>query len=448
VRPILLRDAFLRLYIGDVGRRWVVVRHEQRMRIGALERRLLAFCDGERDFAEVALALESETGERMAAGEVRELLAQLVDEGFLVDADAAWPRANKRERGLEAVELTSDEIAALRVVVLDGAGFDCDGRGGCCRLYERLLLSAGDVARVRSAYEGELVPGGLTVDSAIQQHRSGGDLELAVVDGRCVLLEPDGACGLHRKLGAEGKPRGCRTYPLREVLCEDVLDVALAAECRCVVDFADGPPLDPLVALGLDRLALERTVLQVRAMVPMTLGHRAPRAEYVAWRRAATERLNAAPDVAGWALGEAAALLGRPPRTSSREPLLDRVVDLLRRAEASTRRVYSEGDLLRQTFAWAYESATRLAAGQTGAPVRGERLLARHTLHAHALLQARTLAVGLFGLGLRLELARAGAELPLPEALLPVTIVEYLHRVQSLAELIDDAAEMIETKLL
>src|SRR5438132_192651 len=68
---------------------------------------------------------------------------------------------------------------------------------------------------------------------------------LAFVDGRCTMLEGDGRCGLHARLGPEGKPDGCRSFPLVDVLCESELAVGVAVECRCAIDFADGPGLGP-----------------------------------------------------------------------------------------------------------------------------------------------------------------------------------------------------------
>jgi hypothetical protein len=346
------------------------------------------------------------------------------------------------------------------VVAAPRTGLDCDGRGGCCRLYDRLMLTADDVGRIHQAYgPDEHTPGGLYRDSAVLRHRDDRQpelYELAVVDGACVFLESDARCGLHARLGAAGKPTTCRIYPLRDVLLDDQLQVGVAVECRCVIDFADGPPLDGAAAEVLARRRAYRSVEAVAAEVPITVERTVPRAEYRALTAAALARLEAADDLAEWAVAEAAGLLGAPPRPAARVlgalgGLLDAIEQQLDFDALDTAEIYGAADLQRQSFAWGVEAARRLVAaladGRTPPPARGERVLARQLLFTHGLLRARSWATGLVGLALRLWLARAADGLELARELLPVTTAEYLYRCHGLGRLVDQHAARIEELL-
>src|SRR5262249_49861168 len=151
----------------------------------ALTRRLLELCNGDRSVAEIADAAGAAVGRPLALWAAEERLAPLVAAGALVDGSAEARRPGESagaRRGLEVVEL--DEACAIAVEVLPGTGFDCDGRGCCCGLYERLVLGTPDVVRIHQAYGDELTPGGLGLESAVYRHRDDepeAPFELAVV---------------------------------------------------------------------------------------------------------------------------------------------------------------------------------------------------------------------------------------------------------------------------
>jgi Fe-S-cluster containining protein len=447
-----------------------VVRREPgcRVRIDAAQRRLLELCDGRRTVDELAEAIALDTGRPLSARGVVAALEPLVAAGAVVHGGSEAVRAFV-PRGLEVIDLDEPRFARLTTAIAPGTGFDCDGRGVCCGLYERLLLDAADVAHIRDAYGAELTPGGLSLEGAVHRPRdddASGAFELAVVDGACVLLEPDRRCGVHRRLGVERKPEGCRAYPIRDVVCGDELAVGLAVECRCVIDFAAGPSIDAMAAAQRERRRRMRLVEAVIERVPFTLARSAPRDAYREWREAGRARLTKAADVAAWAFDEARAIarddLGAlaPPtrgdflveRAPQLAPLFTAIARLFELEAANTAAVYSTRDLQPQAFAWARDAHRRLAADlarnlTTVEPAAGERILAEQVLHAHGLLRSRTLACGLFALGLRIRLARAGSPLPLAPALLPIPTVEYLHRAQAFARLLDHHAATVESAL-
>lgn len=463
-RPVLAGDAFLRTYVSDAGRGWVVVRREpgQRVRIDAAQRRLLELCDGRRTVDELAEAIGLDTGRPMSARGVLAALEPLVAAGALAHSGREAVRAPPPPRGLEVIEIGAIDFAALAIDLVPGVGFDCDGRGVCCGLYERLLLGPEDVANLRAAYGDELVPGGLSIDGAVHRHRddeAGETFELAVVDGACALLEADRRCGVHRRLGVLRKPDGCRAYPIRDVVCGGEWSVGLAVECRCVIDLADGPPIDAMAEAQRGRRVRLGLVEAVAERVPVTLGRTVAREEYRRWREEARARLAAAKDVAKWAIEEAKGIargenqsglgLGLDGKMIERlAGVLDGIGSYFEIEAANTAEVYSPGDLQRQAFAWGSEAFKRWRRGEVAVEEAvGERLLAAQVLHTHGLLRSRTLAAGLFALALRIELARAGSALALAPALLPIPTVEYLHRAQALARLLDDSAATVEDAL-
>lgn len=434
MRPRLARAACVRTYVGERGRSWILVGKpgEPRLLLDARTYAVVARCDGTRTLE--LLAREEP--------DVEALLAPLIAGGAIVDDAALAPAPSRRAGGLEPIELAP--ARALRLVVSPG-GFDCDGRGSCCALYDRIGITEADVGRIADCFGDERTPGGLHVASAVAHDRPDEDLfALAVVDGGCTLLDADGRCGIHVRAGAAAKPEACRFYPARDVVCGDELHVGVAVECRCAVDFADAPPAQ-LHAMATELLARRLRLGAAEAVVagvPLTAGRRVPRAEYLRWRAAAGERVD--DDAVSWALGQAAALVGGVPRAMAdvlaRLPsLVDALAAWLAFEAADTAAFYSRGDLQRQLFAWAAVAAERLRARPSGAgaPVAGERVLVRQLLHGHGLLRAATLVEGLFSLALRVSLARAGSDVSLPPALLPITAAEYLGRTFSLGYVLD-----------
>jgi lysine-N-methylase len=463
---MLAPDAFVRTYVGDAGRGWIVVRLGRggRTRIDAQTRAVLALVDGGRTLEQIARAFGAERGRPARVSEVQELLRPLVQAGAVLDASSGVRPAAAQPTGLEVIRIDEAQAARLALVVAPDTHLDCDGRGGCCRLYDRLLLVTDDVGRIHQAYRpDEHTPGGLYLESAILRHRDDHQedyYEVAVVDGACSFLAADGLCDVHKRLGATQKPVTCQSYPIRDVLFDDELHVGLGVECRCVVELsaAPSPPLEGAARELLERRRQLRLVEAVRENVSLTLGALTPRAEYRRWWEPARARQEAAADLADWAAAEAAALVGAPPRRAAGllqalPQLADTLAEELAQEAADTARVYSARDLQRQAFAWGAQAASRLREALTyddmgGAPpVAGEHVLARQALFTHALLRARTVAVGLVGMALRLWLAREGAPLPLPRELTPITTVEYLHRAHGTSRILDRHAEEIEATL-
>src|SRR5262249_52636181 len=110
--------------------------------------------------------------------------------------DATAARADRLARGEEA----------LRLVILDGARFQCQGSGACCRSYVFGPLYDDDIARLEGLDFPDLERPFVVAANGGPRLRSVGD--------RCIFLDADERCRIHLRYGAEAKPRICRLYPL------------------------------------------------------------------------------------------------------------------------------------------------------------------------------------------------------------------------------------------
>jgi hypothetical protein len=431
LRPLLTPDAFVRCYLGQAGRFWVIVRGpgRTRVRIDSELRAILDVCDGGRKSAQIAR--DAMTRRQLSAIEVERILQPLIREGVVHDLDGPPPRETRTpgEIGLR-LELLDDETLARLQLVPAQMGLGCHSRGGCCHLYDRLRIDGAEVARIREAYGDELVPGGLSVDGAVMRERGDEDVfGLAVSGGGCVLLQPDGHCGVHARMGAAQKPAGCRTYPLRDVKCGDELHVGVAIECRCSVDFAGG---DRAALLAEAEILLERrkrTRLVESVADEVTLADKkVARADYLAWRTEATARLSRASDVLDWT-GEAL------PAVAPSDAFIEPLQHWLAFEAGDLARLYDASDLQTRLLHWAHQASRELPSSH--AAVEGERLAAEQLLFGHGFLRSTSVSLALTSFALRIRLARAGAAIPLPAELLPIVVVEYLGRVYSLGHIFD-----------
>ncbi len=462
-RLALVPDAVVRTYVGEEGWGWVVVRRRApRVRLDLCDRVLVDLADGSRTPPRHRRDAIDRLGRLLLPREFDERVAALVEAGVLRDAEAGfedldptWPP--------NLVQARLPDGATPRLVIAEGVRLGCDGRGGCCRLYDRVDVGVGDVVRLQAAWPGEeTTPGGLTVESALRPVRGAPEtFSLAARDGACVLLEEDGRCAVHARLGAAAKPAGCATFPLRDVLAGDELHVGIATECRCALDFARderAPPLELAARALLDRRLATRAVEAIAPEVAMTCDRFARRDEYLAWRAGAMRRLDETRDACAWALDEAAALVGgaggRPWRSAPLIEAMARIAGLLDDEARDTARVYSAGDLQRAAFAWGAAAAARLrerlSEGDGPEPPlddAGERLVAGQALFAHGLLRARSLGAGLVALAARLALARSSVAEALPPELAPLSTADYLFRAHAAGDDVDLCAPALDDAL-
>ena len=193
-------------------------------------------------------------GRPVRADHVIEFLDELEGAGMLREGILEPPRA-------------SPPPADRPLLALEGFRLHCDGSGTCCRIYPTTAFSAAEVARAESVRDAEFTPEhGSTFYPWLAR-------SVAMIDGRCAYLAPDGACVLHR----EGKkPSGCRMYPAAFVDDGESLRLTAAPECRCVFVSArrmttpPGPP--PTGGVSLTELFDRRAahVETLPAELPLT----------------------------------------------------------------------------------------------------------------------------------------------------------------------------------
>ena len=141
----------------------------------------------------------------------------------------------------------------LHIRVLEGARFECQGSGECCQNYVFGPLTEDDVARIGSLPIAEAFPGlaGTPLFDTIEE-QGYRFRYLRSSDERCVFLEADRRCGLHRRFGAEAKPAICRMYPIEHLMTHDGLRLFDKGSCA---SFAVAARSGPALVDELPRLA-------------------------------------------------------------------------------------------------------------------------------------------------------------------------------------------------
>ena len=180
-------------------------------------------------------------------------------------------------------------------LLVGSVSYSCDGSGGCCSQYLRVVLQPGE----RDALIELLTP---VWDEDFPIHEAflddDGVEALATRDGRCVFQLPDGRCLPHSLGGPRTKPLTCRRYPLGFYACGDHWQLAQGADCACaartsVIDANHD-------ADAGDFLGLRHSVARVYE-VPAQLvgepgGEPVERADYLRWVALLAEELPVADD--------------------------------------------------------------------------------------------------------------------------------------------------------
>lgn len=220
-RPRIGTHVEIRRHLVGSGVRIVIrdVRTDRRVVVGERELRAVRCMDGSRDVEGIAIAA------RLGADRVGEFVCQLGELGLL-------------DPGGEAPEPSFARDLPVRA--LPGYGWDCDGSGTCCELFESVLFTPFEVACARAAAPDILDAGhDATLAFSPAQGLDETLLAVAVRDGACAYLGADRRCRIYGV-----RPHGCRGFPMRYVDVGSEIRVAPRAECGCVFEPGSGPITD------------------------------------------------------------------------------------------------------------------------------------------------------------------------------------------------------------
>ncbi|MFO0612046.1 MAG: hypothetical protein U0414_05640 [Polyangiaceae bacterium] len=373
--------------------------------------------DGTRDVEGVRLAALG-SGVACTSEDVERILATLSDAGML-------------EQGVDLA--TPDEapapVADREVVALPDYAFECDGSGGCCSQYPSIGLDAADARRALAAGM-RLLPDDRDGERTLMPFdasRGTRRLAMALVEGRCLQLDEDGKCAIHRAAGEAAKPRGCRLYPLTFLDDGEKVRVSVGFECSCVFTSATrARPGDVLTSAR--RTAELPEGARVRALPELLsiAGRAGARREVLAaWLDAFSrgagggDAIRALLDAAGRLVSEAGDAAGEVP---SLESMLASYAAGFAAADESSQAWRSARDRIRCMRTVVREAAARAQPATAPSDEAAEAFYLRASLFGLDYLGPAPVVHALIGAAARLVIARhVGGELGHPIAVVEAT---------------------------
>ena len=131
------------------------------------------------------------------------------------------------------------------------AHHSCRMCAGGCRSYD-VLLTEREARRLESPWWRSLLNGVpdelplVVLDPATDQYT------LSRVDDRCVFLDTDNLCVVHKSAGVDAKPLACQIFPFHAVQTPAGLNLSLNVSCRRLVEMTESdPPLNTGEAVRL-----------------------------------------------------------------------------------------------------------------------------------------------------------------------------------------------------
>ena len=103
------------------------------------------------------------------------------------------------------------------------------------------------------------------------------------VADRCVFLDTDNLCIIHKSAGMAAKPIACQFFPFQTVQAPDGLHVSLNVGCRRLVEMTDADDL-PDTAAARRILSEVQSVVTIGETLPLTPDLTIDYAEFTAWQ--------------------------------------------------------------------------------------------------------------------------------------------------------------------
>lgn len=262
-RPRLSAHVLPRIYAAS-QHSYVVLYDTEALRSHPVSRRAwscISAMDGTRDVEGLAAFLTAR-GTDASTEEITGFITELESQA-LVEEGVVTPRAAAPEES--SVDLDR------RLEPLPRYALECDGAGSCCRFYPSIAFTPHDVAKAR-AHCPDVEDSGqderrvfvplIGVESPMRA--------VALRDGRCNYLEPDGACLVHKRAGAAAKPIGCNLYPSRFVDAGQSVRLLPHLECACVFRSAAVPAAADPTPQTVRDLPLGASVERLESSVILT----------------------------------------------------------------------------------------------------------------------------------------------------------------------------------
>ncbi len=147
-------------------------------------------------------------------------------------------------------------VQRLELAVPDGQKYSCRMCGGCCRWW-RIEVTPAERDRLLAhdwASESPRLEGIKLFEETKARDRWEGRIQTALLDGQCVFLEGDGLCLIHKTLGLDAKPAGCRRFPVRLAVTPGGILMGADYACQAVI-LNLGEPFEELAGGIREQLA-------------------------------------------------------------------------------------------------------------------------------------------------------------------------------------------------
>lgn len=132
----------------------------------------------------------------------------------------------------------------MTLVFPQGYRYDCGSCTKCCRTVWNVHVSPRAYERITGTPLFERMRAEHGRDPVYMDEVRGEKTALALVKaGGCIFLGPDRLCAVHRELGVDAKPLGCREFPFLPVPTPDGVYVGLSFYCSAV-QAGDGRPIE------------------------------------------------------------------------------------------------------------------------------------------------------------------------------------------------------------
>lgn len=202
----------------------------------------------------------------------------------------------------EAAPWPKDQLGEAPLHFPGGLQHGCVACGACCHGTDVGPLKPDDIAKVQEIDWSPHLPGDVDREDWLAEVETPDGRTVTLMGmrhGRCVFLDDDKLCVIHKVAGADQKPTICRQFPYTFTRTPDGIDVSFSMECRSwwQARLNGRPPAED--EAGIRALVLEGgPVVDLPPVVAVWTGVDCDYAAWSALRAELIAGVTAAPDVA------------------------------------------------------------------------------------------------------------------------------------------------------